>query len=989
MSEHLKELISLFKLDKISFGSANRKTLDNWIKKVQLQRRRQILFEANCEKGKIKSRVALCKKEGRPSFNIQLSTLSTKKLRAIIKQFLSALGLDNYSSLQSKSDTELQKLSKKRGWEKLLFMSDMNIDELGDDKEGGMLGIPRRQGHGRKFRHSLLDERLPSVEPGQAAQPVAMNPNKLFPKGRHELGGSPKQKKRKRKVGDLQKKRSRYMKQKDMAELETEQFEKIPSPPPSRVEQQIVPIRTPSPSPKPARRRSRSRSRSLAKVDSPVFLASPLRRENLRHMYSHSESPVPVRIPPKIATLGAAANQPMPNVDFNISDQVGVDVANLPGPMPPIEPPRDSYFPKKPTPTKKEKKQIDELKEKLKELHPKMPKVPAVVPSNMERMCYREKEFSDECSDCTPLDLSNIKMPRDARKELKYLAVQRKLVCERTALLKCKFDELRYQRMCWDLFSENASGDFFARIAKDKFKAFDKCTPSTAFDTNEISRLRGILACYSDSQKVCKGYHQVRAKEHNDTSKLGPGFTLPTMRYDQLAKEQKVDKGDRFLGTALKNRDPEPDTGYKRVCEKEDVASPTVPPLTEEQKQPLNSLTAPGVLVQKPVLPIGTSQQGSGPSGQNPAQQRVPPVAQAHPTGQPTVPPAQSPNVPFGPFTGGGQVGGNPQKIVESVPSIGEFQTAPTEIPPSMSVDPGLQQQWLDAGVKNIKVQIQAMRLEGKSEQEIVDWFNSLPGETEKLTVEKLALEFPKGTTVQDPSAFHFRQTPSGRFTNSPRGLKSVVSIPLPTPHAHVHSEETPSGKLIRATQTPTVQQLPSDVTSAHPTEWTTASFPAGSLATEIPQPEQDSWDQIMKEFRADHNLPDSPAKHVSFFGTPVQTSPTQDIEARGFTVPKKKKPKPEPKRKSLVGELFKQQKKKKRSRSNTPKKKKKPKTPQKKRSKSVTIPHRLPKEGSGWDDDDYLAGMVASEKTEPKTEPRPVARLIRQPSIRRKRYFR
>ena len=103
MSEHLKSLIDLFSLSKLNFDTANRKTLDGWVKKVQLQRRRQLLFESSCERGKKKSRVALCKKKGRPGFSIELSTLSTKKLRDIIKTFLAELGLNNYGSLEKKN----------------------------------------------------------------------------------------------------------------------------------------------------------------------------------------------------------------------------------------------------------------------------------------------------------------------------------------------------------------------------------------------------------------------------------------------------------------------------------------------------------------------------------------------------------------------------------------------------------------------------------------------------------------------------------------------------------------------------------------------------------------------------------------------------------------------------------------------------------------------------------------------------------------------
>ncbi len=719
MAEHLRELVSLFSLNKLNFNTANRKTLDNWVKKVKLQRRRQLLFETSCEKGKIKSRVALCKKQGRPGFSIELSTLSTKKLRAIIKNFLSELGLDNFGSLQKKNDKELEKLSLKKGWEKLLFMSDMNIDEVDSEKEGGMFAnIPRQA---RRFRHSFLDE---------GAKPQR---EELFPEGRHKRGSPEKKKKPKKPVGGEKKKRSVFLKPPEQQAEDIEEFDLIPEQQaPSRrvVLAPLVPY-SPDPSPEPSaeprrsrtRTRSRSRSRSRrppspGRPHTPVIIppqfVTPLRQEGDQRLPDPMHRGQRFRImgTPNLLPHLQSWAEPIGNVALDSMEQAGVNVANLP--RPPMSPSPGPFFataPHVPVPANIPEVKKEE-KKKPKEHHPKLPEIPAIVPSNMERQCYREKEFSDECSDCTPLDLTNIKLPRDARKELKYLSVQRKLVCERTALLKCKFDELRYQRMCWDLFSENASGDFFARIAKDKFKALDKCTPSTAYDTNEISRLRGILACYSDSQKVCKGYHQIKAKEHKDTSKLGPNFTLPTLRYDQLEKEQKTETKDRFLDTALRNREPEHETGYKKVCEKEQIIPPIVPNqmLPQDKKLgALNSLTAPGVLVPKP----GTAEQKTG-LEQNP--QRVPPVADPHPTGEHTIPPVQA-RPAFGPFPGGGAVGGRPQRIVGAVPSLGAFQSEESELQRSDTIhgEQALQKQWLDAGILDLKLKIERMRIDGKS----------------------------------------------------------------------------------------------------------------------------------------------------------------------------------------------------------------------------------------------------------------------------------
>ena len=107
------------------------------------------------------------------------------------------------------------------------------------------------------------------------------------------------------------------------------------------------------------------------------------------------------------------------------------------------------------------------------------------------------------------------------------------------------------------------------------------------------------------------------------------------MRYDQLEKEQKTETRDRFIETALRNRQPEDETGYKKVCEKDEVVPPSIPTLDKKPEGQLNTLTAPGVLVQKPTLPgvqQETEQLVSGAAGQP---QRVPGIRIMPP--QPTI----------------------------------------------------------------------------------------------------------------------------------------------------------------------------------------------------------------------------------------------------------------------------------------------------------------------------------------------------------------
>ena len=72
MSQLLEELLTLFSLKKGKFETANRKSLDRFIDRTEFQKRRQVFFEASCSYGKKKSRVAMCKKAGRPDFAVEL-----------------------------------------------------------------------------------------------------------------------------------------------------------------------------------------------------------------------------------------------------------------------------------------------------------------------------------------------------------------------------------------------------------------------------------------------------------------------------------------------------------------------------------------------------------------------------------------------------------------------------------------------------------------------------------------------------------------------------------------------------------------------------------------------------------------------------------------------------------------------------------------------------------------------------------------------------
>ena len=141
MSVLLTKLIDLFKIDKINFLTANRKTLDEFLSKTEFQKRRQALFEAACARGKKKSRVALCKSKKRPLFAQELSTIATKPLRAMILLFLQDLGLDNLAKLKNKNEKQLQKFAEEKNWEQVIFMSNNSVAEVFEKKTGAGRGV--------------------------------------------------------------------------------------------------------------------------------------------------------------------------------------------------------------------------------------------------------------------------------------------------------------------------------------------------------------------------------------------------------------------------------------------------------------------------------------------------------------------------------------------------------------------------------------------------------------------------------------------------------------------------------------------------------------------------------------------------------------------------------------------------------------------------------------------------------------------------------
>ena len=124
MSKLLDDLVTLFTLKKGKIETANRKSLDRFIDGTEFQKRRQVFFEASCTYGKKKSRVAMCKKAGRPDFAVELKTQNTKQLRRTILNFFQDLGIADVEKLKKKTEKQLEAFSRKKHWEAVVFLSD-------------------------------------------------------------------------------------------------------------------------------------------------------------------------------------------------------------------------------------------------------------------------------------------------------------------------------------------------------------------------------------------------------------------------------------------------------------------------------------------------------------------------------------------------------------------------------------------------------------------------------------------------------------------------------------------------------------------------------------------------------------------------------------------------------------------------------------------------------------------------------------------------
>jgi hypothetical protein len=119
-----KRLAEIFEVSDLNIDKANRRTLLKYAKRTKFQRRREAFYSV-CDDG-VKSKVAICKTDKRPTWVHNLETLKTKQLRVQLNGFLKELGI-----LENPKYANLKKLAREKQWHAVLYMDN-------DRKSGGM-----------------------------------------------------------------------------------------------------------------------------------------------------------------------------------------------------------------------------------------------------------------------------------------------------------------------------------------------------------------------------------------------------------------------------------------------------------------------------------------------------------------------------------------------------------------------------------------------------------------------------------------------------------------------------------------------------------------------------------------------------------------------------------------------------------------------------------------------------------------------------------
>ena len=476
MALTFEKLKALFSLKKGTLETANRSTLNRFVAETELQRRRQALYQASCAPNKHKSRVSLCKRAKRPSFAIQLDTLSTKELRATIQEFLNDIGLQQG---EGKSEAQLKKLAAKFKWNSVLYLSE-ELDKEDEKQE---------------------DEKQPE-------------------KSHKKAGGG----------GDD------TLKQWDKSEKSRAiKIEEIDSQAP-----QVA-----------RRQRGESVPRSTAK-----------RPRAISKRYARTI--VPSHQGPRIASLklnrmGQYINPPSQN--FPIT---GLDTSQIPEMVGPLKVKKNTIEPL----VRKSEQRTEKTKSLPKILGGKtetkitqnndqessdsegeMPKNEEDVEPKQTKKCRIEPPLEDSCEACEPIPLHDIQLNVEETKEYERLNAKRKMTCAKLALLKCTLDLQNYQRLVWNASELNTCGDYFSRAT-----ANDKRFKNPQFTNPEIrDDLKSVLANQNASHRFKIGQDHVSRRLRKDRKKLTSGYTLASMRYDQLVDENAW-SNDKYTTKALQNR---------------------------------------------------------------------------------------------------------------------------------------------------------------------------------------------------------------------------------------------------------------------------------------------------------------------------------------------------------------------------------------------------------------------------------------------------
>ena len=522
--------MTLFSLKKGKIETANRKSLNRFLDRTEFQKRRQVFFEASCAYGKKKSRVAMCKKSGRPPFAIELKTQTTKQLRKTILEFLKDLGLTDVPALMKKSEKQLQAIARKKSWEAVLFLSDSALDkepevETQESPKGGMMGRPSLATDWRTTEQREADAR--------AHERSDYAPLRL------RDGGGKRQRGGRRGPLPGTKKHKKPRPQDTPEQLSRSFHEEVASVAP--VEEMLA-IRVQSKSPPPRQRSPPPRQSPPPRHRSP----SPMHRSPPLSPIPREKSPSPERAPPVLRKEQKmkAAVQPKVRAAAEIVPEIT-----------------------QPVQTAQDRKVDDEKADDEKEKREK-----SGASDDEIRECYAIDGPEDACG-CEPDPLSKVRLSKAQRKELNRINALRKLNCAKLNLLKCTLDLKRYQAKVWEADRQNCNGDYLALFGKNPKSKLNKIKDVTSPEGRDF--LKAVLANQNATYRLKKGHEHLQKRLANQKGKLGKDFTLASMRYDQVLDE-KAWSNDVFTQRALENREIEPPLEGKITCDTYKL--PRIPP---------------------------------------------------------------------------------------------------------------------------------------------------------------------------------------------------------------------------------------------------------------------------------------------------------------------------------------------------------------------------------------------------------------------------